>query len=72
MMLIPVTSSQISKIGHDPRTNTLVVVFNNGSRYKYANVTTALFEELRTAESVGSFFSKRIKGNTSHPFEREI
>lgn len=72
MTLIPVTSSQISQIGHDPRTNTLVVVFKNGSRYKYANVTTQLFEQLRDAESVGSFFSKNIKGNTAHPFEREV
>lgn len=61
-MLHPVVSSNIQAIGHDPRTNELVVEFKNGSRYSYPNVTTAQFEAFKAAESAGKHFAANIKG----------
>lgn len=65
--LAPVESSQIEAIGHDPVTKTLVIEFKRrpgdaqGSIYRYANVSGALFADLRDAKSVGTFFYKHIK-----------
>lgn len=67
--LIPVQSSQISAIGHDPNTNTLAIRFqpkagfDKGAVYHYGNVDAALFGMFQAAESVGSFFYKNIKPN---------
>lgn len=75
--MIPVTSSQIHSIGHDPETNTLQIRFPDrtnghpGNLYQYANVDAKLFDLFRNAESIGSFFIQRIKRNThQYPFTR--
>lgn len=59
-----IESSQIGAIGHDPATNTLAMQFKSKKAapvYHYANVDAAMFEALKTAESVGSHFAKEIK-----------
>lgn len=67
--LLPVDSSQISHIGHDPNTNTLAIRFQPkaeggaGSLYHYANVDTAMFGDFRTAKSLGSYHYNHIKPN---------
>lgn len=68
--LQPVESSQIDAVGHDPETNTLAVRFRAGAgsigrTYHYGGVDAALFEQLRKAKSIGSFFHKTIKPNVS-------
>ena len=71
--LSPVTSSQIAAIGHDPASNTLAIQFKSGKApvYHYANVDAELFEQFRTADSIGSFFYKHIKPATDkHPYSR--
>jgi hypothetical protein len=69
--LVPVTSSQIKAVGHDAATSTLVVEFNNSSKYEYANVPAALHADMMAAESVGSWFSKNIKKDaSSYPFKQ--
>jgi len=42
--------------------NELVVSFTNGTNYKLTGVTQEIFEELKAAPSVGSFFNSRLKG----------
>lgn len=65
--MVAVESSQIHSLGHDAATSTLAVRFKNRatgeatSLYHYRNVSADLFEQFRTAESIGSFFGKRIK-----------
>jgi hypothetical protein len=60
MELVAVTSSQISAIGHDGQSK-LRVLFKRGGLYEYNNVSVHEFNDMRFAESVGSFFGKFIK-----------
>lgn len=62
-----VESSQIRSIGHDADKSMLEIEFNDGSVYQYANVPEELHERLMQADSVGSFFSKIIKGKSGYP-----
>lgn len=58
-----VASSQIQEIGYDE--GTLEIHFhgpNGGSWYRYFDVPVKAFNFLYTAESIGSTFSKTIKG----------
>ena len=56
-----VKSSQISHIGHCPKTNTLAVTFKGGSVYHYPEFTAAEFDKFKGAESVGKHFGAHIK-----------
>jgi hypothetical protein len=80
--LLPVQSSQIFAIGHDPATNTLAIQFKAkdgarhggdvpGSIYHYANFTAEDFAALSGAESIGSHFHKHIKSDAKkYPYTR--
>lgn len=58
-----VTSTNIESIGYDPETKTLEVEFKkSGSVYRYDAVPEEVFEELKNAQSVGTYFGKAIKG----------
>ncbi len=64
--LIPVDSSQIAAIGHDPATQTLAVQFKNWtgevtSVYHYRNFTAEQFAAFQAAESKGKHFGAHIK-----------
>jgi len=63
-----VVSSQIKKIGYDEEKKELFVTFHKGSTYKYSNVPMDLYLSLMSADSIGSYFIKNIKGKTSYPF----
>ncbi len=72
--LSPVSSSQISAIGHDEDTNTLAIQFHSrigpGSIYHYSNFDASAFKAFRDAESIGSHFGKHIKPHVDkHPFK---
>lgn len=62
-----VDSSQIARIGHDAGSNTLAIQFHpragesEGSVYHYSDVDRGIFDELRNARSIGSYFYKTIK-----------
>lgn len=61
-------SSNIKAIGYDEKNNTLEVIFKNGGHYSYENVSIEMHKELMTADSVGTHFSKHIKGK--HKFNK--
>jgi hypothetical protein len=63
-----VGSSNISEIGYDQMSETLEVMFNNGSVYQYYNVGQALFDELMKAPSKGQFLNVYIKN--AYPYSR--
>lgn len=71
--MIPVESSQIVAIGHDPETNTLAIRFWNGygdkrvvgPLYHYQNFNQADFDAFKTAESAGTHFGKFIRHETA-------
>lgn len=58
----PVKSSSIAKVGHNPATGVLSVLFHNGSTYDHAGVSADEAAALLNAESVGSHYNKHIRG----------
>ncbi len=59
-----VKSSQVESIGHAG--DTLHVKFRNGGTYTYAGVPESMFHNARSADSVGSYLHKNVKGKFPH------
>ncbi len=59
--MVPVQSSNISAVGYDENSMTLVVQFSNGGIYSYDAVPQILYNELLASPSKGSFFANNIK-----------
>ncbi len=57
-------STCFSEVGYDEAENTLVVTFrDSGSTYAYYDVSSSVWSEFIAAESKGSYYNKKIKGN---------
>jgi hypothetical protein len=50
---VPVKSSAVASVGHDPEANELHVVYSTGSHYVYPNVSADQHAALMAAPSVG-------------------
>ena len=61
-----VSSSNISEVGYDNQTETVLVRFLNNTLYAYKGVPETLFEELKTAPSVGSYLNNNFKNRYSY------
>lgn len=59
--LLKSTSNVIKSFDYDGATQTLRVVFNNGSIYKYHDVPDSVYQELKVAPSVGQYFNTHIR-----------
>ncbi len=70
--MVPVKSSQISRIGYDEATQTLAVEFKSGSGslYHYSGVPASAHEALMAADSKGTHLGKHIKG--THPHKKIV
>lgn len=71
--MTPVASSQIAEIGHDAEHQILAIRFKSETQplYYYENFDAAKFAEFSAAESIGSYFYKRIKPwPDMHPYTR--
>lgn len=55
-------SSNIAGFGYDEEGHILTVEFKNGGRYRYFDVPTATFEQMKGASSKGRFLAQNIKG----------
>ena len=68
-----IESSNIASVGYDPATSALEVEFKgNAAIYRYTGVAPHEFAELMNAESVGSYFGKKIKpGHKCEKLEAE-
>jgi hypothetical protein len=62
MIIKEVVSSTISQIQYNEETSEMIIQFKNGGSYSYEGVPQNLFESFHSAESVGSFFHKNIRG----------
>lgn len=61
--MVPVVSSFIAAVGYDNIQNILHVQFkSNGSIQKYQGVPPELYQSMMSADSIGSFYTKNIKG----------
>ena len=67
MEMLSVQSSQIAEIGHDGYCR-LRIRFRRGGLYEYSAVSAVEFDALKAAESIGSHFSRFIKG--TKPFRK--
>ena len=63
---IPVKSSHIKSVGHDPETNTLAVTFHSGGVYHYHGVPKEKHDAMLRADSVGKYLEANIKGTHRH------
>ena len=63
-----VSSSNIAAVGYDAESESVYVEFLNGSTYRYSRVSKGEFENLKTADSVGSYFNRNYKN--AYPFEK--
>lgn len=55
-----ITSSNISHIGYEG--TTLTVRFKNGTEWNYHDVPEDVHTALMGADSIGSYFSKKVRG----------
>jgi hypothetical protein len=57
----PVLSNQLASIGYDSATCILEVEFQKGGVYRYSGISADTYEQLITAESIGTFFNTVIR-----------
>lgn len=69
---VEVNSSLIASVGHNGVAGVLEVEFvHGGAVYRYSGVSTAMYQEMMAAESVGKWFSKNVKARPDlYPFVR--
>jgi hypothetical protein len=70
MAVIKVKSSLITAVDYDEETERLVVEFKGGGTYVYSKVPKEIYKDMLYSESIGKFFTSRIKGNDAFPFEK--
>jgi hypothetical protein len=59
--MVPVDSSAIKAVGHDPSTNTIHVEFHSGGKHPFGPFTKTEFERFRNADSIGQHFHANIR-----------
>ena len=59
-------SSMVSSISYDSDTSTMIITFNNGRSYSYANVPEDVATDAANAASVGEYVNENIKGRFSY------
>ena len=58
-------SSVVSSMQYDLAAGTLRVIYISGSVYDYFNVPEAVYMEMKSSGSKGTYLNKYIKGNYS-------
>lgn len=71
MMMTQVQSSVIAEIGYDEDEKRLDVVFTNRARFSYADVPQDVYEAFIAADSVGKFFSSKIRNKYTATRQKE-
>ena len=59
---IPVSSSNLVSVRHDPKHETLEIEFKSGQTWAYFGVSHETYTALMLTSSKGTFFHKHIKG----------
>ena len=71
MQWTDVESSNLKRVGYDAGARRMLVVFNNGSRCAYPNVSQEEHDALVNAPSVGKHFYQNIRGREFEKLARE-
>ncbi len=56
-----VSSSTIVSIGYNEESNILEIEFKSGGIYQYFGISKAIYIQLMSADSIGTFHSQHIK-----------
>jgi len=56
----------VQSVSYDPDSQTMVIMFNNGKSYAYANVPEDVAQDTSNAASVGEYVNSEIKGRYSY------
>lgn len=59
--MVTVRSSNVAAVGYDDEEGELIVEFKSGARYAYEGVPYHVFEEMREADTAGSYLNLHIK-----------
>jgi hypothetical protein len=62
MQRYPVQSSVLESVGYDPSSKILELEFREGGVWNYFDFSRISYKRFITAESLGKFFVKKIKG----------
>ena len=63
MIEVNIKSSSMKSAAYDCLNESMTVVFNSGTTYKYSEVPLSLFTKFRMAKSQGQYFNKHISPN---------
>jgi len=63
MQRIPIQSSVLLAVAYDPADRLFEAEFHNGQVYQYHRVPPELYQQLLAAESLGSFFNRKIRNH---------
>ena len=66
--MTPVNSSNVARVGYEEAAEIVYVEFLNGNMYIYKGVSQQEFDNLKYAESVGSYLHRNYKN--VYPYER--
>lgn len=66
MQRVAVRSRSIASVGYDEVSELLEVEFSQGNVYQYRGVSITVHQQLMSAQSMGSFFSKVIRPAYKH------
>jgi hypothetical protein len=71
---IPVKSSAILSVGHDPANNTLEVEYSSGKVYKYHGISEKDYEKALDCQSLGLGIRRLVSGEgiTFEQMEKDI
>ena len=62
MHLLKLDSTSLDRVGYDPASKVLLVVFRDRSSYRYFGVPAAVFKSFWEAPSKGAYFNHAIRG----------
>ncbi len=55
-------SSNVARFQYDADSRILTVEFKNGTMYRYFDIPSIVFEQMKSASSKGQFLAQNIKG----------
>ena len=58
-----VRSNGLAAVGYSKRRQILEIQFNNGSVYRYLNVSPSVYRDLMSSESKTRYYDSNIRGN---------
>ena len=64
--MVPVSSSNLTAVGYDEQNNVLRIAFKSGDVYDYYDVPPDIFQNLMSAESLGSYHYYNIRMNFAY------